>query len=190
MTKKNRTIIVAVSVVLAVLFLYSISVGTYNTLVTLDVNVKNAWAQVENQLQRRFDLIPNLVETTKGYAKHEKDVLVQVTEARSRVGAAGTVAEKIDANNGLSSVLSRLLVVLERYPDLKANENFLRLQDELAGTENRLAVERKRYNDAVGTYNIKIRSFPSNIVAGITGFAQAPFFTPPEAAKVAPKVKF
>lgn len=180
---------IAICVALAV-FLYSISIGTYNELVSLDENVKNSWAQVENQLKRRFDLIPNLVETVKGYAKHEREVFVEVTKARSQVSKASTVAQKIEANNALSSALGRLLVVVERYPNLKANENFLHLQDELAGTENRLSVERKRYNDAVKVYNIKIRSFPSKIVASMFGFTKAAFFTPPEEAKVTPEVKF
>lgn len=188
--KRNKILITVISAVLVTMFFYSISIGTYNKLISLDENVKNSWAQVENQLKRRFDLIPNLVETVKGYAKHEKEVFVQVTEARSQVGKAGTVDGKIEANNALSSALSRLLVVLERYPELKANENFLRLQDELAGTENRLSVERKRYNEAVKAYNIKVRIFPSNIVASMFGFTKAAFFTPPEAAKATPEVKF
>jgi LemA protein len=152
--------------------------------------VKSAWAQVENQLQRRYDLIPNLVETVKGYAKQEKDVLVEVTNARARVGGAATVPDKIDANNELSGALSRLLLVVEQYPDLKSNQNFLRLQDELAGTENRISVERKRYNDAVREYNVAIRSFPANLLAGMFGFKKAAFFEVPAAAQAAPQVKF
>ena len=130
------------------------------------------------------------METVKGYAKFEKDVLLKVTEARARVGGAGSVKEKIDANNELTSALSRLLVVVERYPDLKANQNFIRLQDELAGTENRIAVERRRYNEAVRTYNVKIRSFPTNMLAGMFGFSRAEFFEAPAEAKEVPKVKF
>ena len=132
----------------------------------------------------------NYVETVKGYARFEKDVLLKVTEARARVGGAGNVKEKINANNQLSSALSRLLVVVERYPELKANQNFLRLQDELAGTENRIAVERRRYNETVRAYNVKIRSFPTNILAGMFGFTRAEFFEAPAEAKEAPKVKF
>jgi LemA protein len=158
--------------------------------VSLDEAVKGSWAQVENQLQRRYDLIPNLVETVKGYAKQEKDVLIEVTNARAKVGGAANVPEKISANNELSSALSRLLVVVERYPDLKSNQNFMRLQDELAGTENRIAVERKRYNDAVRTYNIAIRSFPANLLAGMFNFQSATFFEAPATAKAAPQVKF
>ena len=164
--------------------------GSYNSLVTMDEGVKSAWAEVENQLQRRFDLIPNLVETVKGYASHEREVLTQVTEARSRVGQATTVPDKIAANNMLSSALSRLLLVVERYPDLKANVNFIRLQDELAGTENRIAVARKRYNDSVKSYNVRIRRFPSNFIAGLFGFTRAEFYQPPAETKEVPKVKF
>ena len=187
--KKILLIAVIVIVVLAV-SVFSFFKGTYNRFVTLDEGVKSAWAQVENQLQRRYDLIPNLVETVKGYAKQEKDVLVEVTNARARVGGAATVPDKINANNELTGALSRLLVVVEKYPDLKSNQNFLRLQDELAGTENRIAVERKRYNDAVQGYNVAIRSFPANLLAGMFGFGKATFFEAPAAAKAAPQVKF
>lgn len=187
--KKTLLIVIAVIVVL-VLALYSFFAGNYNKFVKMDVGIKAAWSQVENQLQRRYDLIPNLVETVKGYAQQEKDVLVQVTTARSKVGGAGTVPDKIAANNELSSALSRLMVVVERYPDLKSNQNFMRLQDELAGTENRIAVERMRYNEAVKIYNEAIRSFPANILAGMYGFKEATFFEAPKDAKTAPKVKF
>ncbi|MCX5854537.1 MAG: LemA family protein [Deltaproteobacteria bacterium] len=191
MTSGKRNLIIAIVVALVVVFsLYSFFKGTYNTFVSLDEAVKGSWAQVENQLQRRYDLIPNLVETVKGYAKQEKDVLVEVTNARAKVGGAGNVPDKIKANNELSGALSRLLVVVERYPDLKSNQNFIRLQDELAGTENRIAVERKRYNDAVKTFNVAIRSFPANLLAGMFGFQVAPFFEAPAAAKAAPQVKF
>jgi LemA protein len=187
--KKILLIAVIVIVVLAV-SVFSFFKGSYNQFVTLDEGVKSAWAQVENQLQRRYDLIPNLVETVKGYAKQEKDVLVEVTNARARVGGAATVPDKINANNELTGALSRLLVVVEKYPDLKSNQNFLRLQDELAGTENRIAVERKRYNDAVQGYNVAIRSFPANLLAGMFGFGKATFFEAPAAAKATPQVKF
>lgn len=189
---KGKMILIGVLVVLVLLgvSLFGFFKGTYNNFVTLDEAVKSSWAQVENQLQRRYDLIPNLVETVKGYAKQEKDVLVEVTNARAKVGGAGNVPDKIKANNELSGALSRLLVVVERYPDLKSNQNFLRLQDELAGTENRIAVERKRYNDAVKVYNVAIRSFPANILAGVFNFQAAAFFEAPAAAKAAPQVKF
>lgn len=191
MTTLKRNLIIAAVVLLVIVFmLYSLFQGNYNKFVAMDETVKSSWAQVENQLQRRYDLIPNLVETVKGYAKQEKDVLVEVTNARSRVGGAGKIPDKIAANNELSSALSRLLVVVEKYPDLKSNQNFLRLQDELAGTENRIAVERRRYNDAVQTYNVAVRSFPASIVAGIFGFEKATFFAAPAAAQAAPQVKF
>ena len=191
MTSGKRNLIIAIIVVLVLAgSLYSFFKGTYNQFVTLDEAVKSSWAQVENQLQRRFDLIPNLVETVKGYAKQEQNVLVEVTNARARVGGATTVPDKIAANNELSGALSRLLVVVERYPDLKSNQNFLRLQDELAGTENRIAVERRRYNEAVQAYNVAIRSFPANLLAGMYGFTKAAFFEAPAAAKAAPQVKF
>ena len=191
MGKGLKTALIVIGIILLfVFFIYSFIKGTYNNLVMLDEGVKAAWAQVENQLQRRYDLIPNYVETVKGFAKQERDVFIKVTEARSRVGGATTVPDKIEANNQLSSALSRLLVVVEQYPQLKSDQNFLRLQDELAGTENRIAVERMRYNETVKTYNIKVRSFPTNILAGMFGFEKAAFFEVPEAAQAVPKVEF
>jgi LemA protein len=187
--KKTLLIVAIILVVLAGSF-YSFFKGTYNRFVAGDEAVKSAWAQVENQLQRRYDLIPNLVETVKGFAAQERDVLVAVTNARAKVGGAATVPEKIGANNELTGALSRLLVVVERYPELKSNENFLRLQDELAGTENRIAVERRRYNEAVQAYNVAIRSFPANLLAGMYGFEKAAFFEAPAAARTTPQVKF
>lgn len=187
---KKILIIGGVVLALALFSVYSLFKGSYNNFVTMDEGVKSSWAQVENQLQRRYDLIPNLVETVKGYAKQEKDVLVEVTNARARVGGAGKVSDKMAANNELSGALSRLLIVVERYPELKSNQNFLRLQDELAGTENRIAVERRRYNEVVQAYNVAIRSFPSNIVAGMFGFEKAAFFEAPAAAQAVPQVKF
>jgi len=187
--KKTLLIVLAVIVVLAISF-YSFFVGNYNKFVKMDVGIKAAWAQVENQLQRRYDLIPNLVETVKGYAKQEKDVLVEVTNARAKVGGAGNIPDKIAANNQLSGALSRLLLVVEKYPDLKSNQNFLKLQDELAGTENRIAVERMRYNETVKEYNEAIRTFPANMLASMYGFQEAAFFKVEEVAKAVPKVKF
>jgi len=169
---------------------YSLVKGTYNDLVRLDEGVNGKWAQVENQLQRRYDLIPNLVSTVKGYAAHEREVFVAVTEARSRVGSAGTTGEKMEANNQLAGALSRLLLVVERYPELKANQNFHRLQDGLGGTENRIATERMRYNDAAVGYNTKLRSFPTNFIAGFFSFERHELFEAPEAAKELPKVEF
>jgi len=191
MSKTLKTVLIVVGILVLIILIPALYLkGTYNSLVTMDEGVKAAWAQVENQLQRRYDLIPNYVETVKGYAQHEKDVFIKVTEARSRVGSAGNVNEKIQANNQLSSALGRLLVVVERYPDLKANTNFIRLQDELAGTENRIAVERRRYNETVRVYNTRIRSFPTNIIAGMFGFEKATFFEVPKERQEAPKVKF
>jgi LemA protein len=188
MKANNKTALI-VLMVLWFSFLFS-GCSTYNNLVTRDEEVKEAWAQVETQLQRRLDLIPNLVETVKGYASQEKEVFIKVTEARSKVAGAGTIPEKIDANNELTSALSRLLVVVEQYPELKSNQNFIRLQDELAGTENRIAVARRRYNEAVKTYNVAIRKFPSNLIAKAFNFEKASFFEAPKEAAEPPKVKF
>jgi LemA protein len=186
--RKSQKLTLIMLLIIAPVFLSGC--GTYNTLVSLDEGLKEAWAQVETQLQRRYDLIPNYVETVKGYAKQEKDVFIKVTEARARVGQAQTIPDKIEANNELTSALSRLLVVVEQYPELKSNQNFLRLQDELAGTENRIAVARRRYNEAVKTYNVAVRSFPQNLVAKMFSFEKATFFEAPEAAKAPPKVEF
>lgn len=191
MTKGKRNLLIAVGVIVLVLLMfYSGLKGTYNTFVTLDEGVRASWAQVENQLQRRYDLIPNLVETVKGFAAQEKEVFIGVTEARSKVGGAKSIPDKIAANNQLAGALSRLLVTVERYPDIKSNQNFIRLQDELAGTENRIAVERRRYNETVRAYNIRIRTFPANILAGMFGFTKAEFFEVPESAQATPQVKF
>ncbi len=191
MSQTQKTLLIVVAILIIVIVVpYFYLKGTYNSLVTLDESVKAAWAQVENQLQRRYDLIPNYVETVKGYAAHEKELFVKVTEARSRVAGAKSIPDKIQANNSLAGALSRLLVVVERYPDLKANTNFIRLQDELAGTENRIAVERRRYNETVKVYNIRIRRFPTNLLAGMFGFERAAFFEVPKERQEAPKVKF
>ncbi|MCD6561155.1 MAG: LemA family protein [Deltaproteobacteria bacterium] len=191
MNRTLKTLLIVFGIIALIIFMsFMYLKGTYNSLVAMDEGVKGAWAQVENQLQRRYDLIPNYVETVKGYATHEKEVFVKVTEARSRVAGATNIKDKIKANNQLSSALSRLLVVVERYPELKANTNFIRLQDELAGTENRLAVERRRFNEMVKAYNIKIRSFPTNIIAGFFRFEKATFFEVPRERHEVPKVKF
>jgi len=181
--------VAAILVVIGLILVLS-AVGIYNRLVGLDESVNAAWAQVENQLQRRYDLIPNYVETVKGFAKQEREVFIKVTEARSKVGGAGTIGEKIEANTELSAALSRLLVVVENYPQLKSDQNFIRLQDELAGTENRIATERRRYNEAVRMFNQTIRRFPTNFIAGLFGFQRAEFFEAPEAAETAPEVSF
>lgn len=167
-----------------------ISFNGYNTLVTLDEQVNGAWAQVENQLQRRFDLIPNLVETVKGYAAHESEVLGALADARARYSGAASVQEKAAASTQLEGALSRLLVIVENYPQLKADSQFSRLQDELAGTENRIAVERMRYNQQVQAFNARIRRLPHAIYASIFGFSAREYFQPSEGAVNAPKVEF
>ena len=164
--------------------------ATYNDLVGMQEQAKTAWAQVENQLQRRNDLIPNYVETVKGYAKQETTIFTAIADARARMAGARNPAETIAANNQLESALARLLVVVENYPVLKSSENFMRLQDELAGTENRIATERMRYNEVVRDYNVRIRRFPANLVAGAFNFAAMPLFEAPAAAKAVPQVKF
>ena len=165
--------------------------STYNGIVTKHETITAKWAQVENQLQRRNDLIPNLVETVKGYALHEKTVFEDVTNARSQWTKAGTVDEKIKAASAVDSALSRLLLVVENYPNLKADQTFLKLMDELSGTENRIAVERMRYNEAVQDYNISVRTMPGNIVAAIFGYKPATiYFKAEERARAVPEVKF
>ena len=191
MAKKSKTWMWVLGVlIILVLIIYVQFKNTYNTMVQLDEQVKSAQSEIENQLQRRYDLIPNYVETVKGYASHEKEVLTKITEARSRIGSAPTLGEKLKANDQLNSALARLLVVVENYPNLKANENFIRLQDELAGTENRIAVARRRYIQAVRVYNQKVRQFPTNIIAGMFGFHEKEQFKTVEAAHQAPKVNF
>jgi LemA protein len=182
--------------VLGVIAFLVIAVGVWavsanNQLVTLQENTRSTWAQVETVLQRRFDLIPNLVSTVKGYAAHEKEILEETTRLRSQWGAAKSVDEKAKAAGELEGTLARLLVVAEQYPDLKANQNFRDLQFELAGTENRISVERQRYNDAVRAYNTRVRSFPTSIVASFGGFQPSDaYFEAAPAAKEVPKVDF
>src|SRR3954466_1638319 len=163
---------------------------SYNTFVSQEQAIKAQWAQVENQLQRRNDLIPNLVETTKGFASHEEAVYKDIADARSRLLAAKSPEETIAAANQQTSALGRLLAVVENYPQLKANEQFNRLMDELAGTENRLATERMRYNERVQDYNTSRRQFPANLTAKMFGFKEYTFFEAPPAAQQAPKVNF
>ena len=163
---------------------------SYNKFVSQEEAVKAQWAQVENQLQRRNDLIPNLVETVKGYAQHEASVYKDIADARSRLLAAKSPEESIAAANQQTSALGRLLAVVENYPQLKANEQFNRLMDELAGTENRLAVARMRYNERLQEYNTQRRKFPSNVTAKVFGFKEYPYFEAPPAAQTAPKVDF
>ncbi|MDR1932274.1 MAG: LemA family protein [Spirochaetales bacterium] len=161
-----------------------------NGLIALDEGINAAWSEIDNQLQRRSDLIPNFVNTVKGYAAHEEKVFSDIAEARSRLAGAKTVEEKAEGYNGMQSALARLLVVVEQYPDLKANQNFIALQDELAGTENRLAVARKRYNDSVSVFNTRIRAFPGSLLAGGLGFAPRPYFEINETARQVPQVQF
>jgi len=183
----NKTVIgVLVAVVLVVGILFS----GYNSLVTMNETVNGKWSQVDNQLQRRSDLIPNLVATVQGMAKQEKEVIQSVTEARAKLGSAQSVSQKAAADNELSGALSRLLVVVENYPIIKSDASFRQLADELAGTENRIAVARKDYNDAVQAYNASIKSMPTALYAGAFGFHEKEYFKVAESAKAAPKVSF
>lgn len=183
--------LIVLAVVLGVLFLAGSSLaGMYNSLVTDSENIKGQWSQVENQLQRRADLIGNLVETVKGYAAHEKEVLGKIADSRARLAGAKTPGEAARAEADFTNALSRLLVVVENYPNLKADANFRSLMDELAGTENRLAVARRDYNQAVQAYNTKIRSFPNSLIAGMLGFSPQEYFKAEEGAKAGPKVDF
>lgn len=166
-------------------------IGLYNGLVGLRNAVKNAWAQIDVQLKRRHDLIPNLVETAKGYVKHERETLENITNARSRAMGADSVGEKAKAESALSGAISKFMLVVENYPDLKANQNFLALQEELTSTENKIAFSRQAYNDQVMLYNNKIQMFPSNIVAGMFNFQPSEFFEiENESERQAPKVDF
>jgi LemA protein len=173
-----------------ILFFGMLIFTKYNVMVSLDEEVKAKWGEVDNQLKRRADLIPNLVNTVKGYAKHEKEIFSKIAEARSRLLNAGNIESKIKANNEISGLLGRLLMIAENYPNLKADKNFLALQDELAGTENRLAVARRRYNEAVKTYNKYIRFFPNNIIAKLFGFSKKPYFEIKSEDRKNPKVEF
>lgn len=166
------------------------AVSSYNSLVSSETSVENKFAAIDVNLQRRADLIPNLVETVKGYAAHEQEVLTAISDARARLAGAATPEQKAEADAELTGALSRLLVIVENYPNLKADAQFTRLMDELAGTENRIAVARKDYNDAVAAYNTKIRKFPASIYAGIFGFEKKPFFQVREGAEQVPEVNF
>ncbi len=183
--KKSWIIILAV-----LLILIGGAVSSYNNLVGLNETVDSNWAQVENNLQRRADLIPNLVATVQGFASQEKSILNTIAESRSRLIGAKGVAEKAAANDQLSSSLSRLLVVVENYPNLKSDANFRQLMDDLAGTENRIATARKDYNDSVQVYNAKIKTFPNVIFAGMMGFSPRDYFKADPNAKEVPKVEF
>lgn len=188
--------VIILFVVIAVMW----GVGIYNELVTMDEQVTQAWSQVENQYQRRADLIPNLVNTVKGVAEFERETFTAVTEARAKVNQINVSSDILNnpqafqqfqaAQDNLSSALSRLLVTVENYPQLKANENFLQLQAQLEGTENRISVERRKFNQAVQNYNTRIRTFPANFIANMSGFIQKEYFEAAEGAETAPSVEF
>lgn len=193
--------IVLIIVAVCVFGIFRFYTGTYNKMVELDESVSSSWAQVQNQYQRRYDLIPNLVSTVKGYATHESDVFTKVSEARASAGGVINISDEVlsdpDAfaryqqiQDNLGSSLQRLLMVTENYPELKADTNFLSLQDELEGTENRIATERKRFNDSAKTYNTYIRKFPQNIIANMSGFDKKQYFAAGTEAQSAPKVEF
>ena len=187
----GKALLIVLLVVFAGMIVVGCSViGGYNKAISMDEEVKAAWAQVENQLQRRYELIPNLVETVKGVAGQEKDVFLGIAKSREAYFQAKGVSEKAKAAGAMESALSRLLVLNEKYPQLKSNESFLKLQDSLEGTENRLAVERKRYNDAVKRLNAFTRRFPGSFYASLAGVHKAEYFKVAEAAKAAPKVDF
>ncbi len=195
----KKSTIILIAVVVLVFFMITSAVGKYNNMVTLDEGVDAAWAQVENVYQRRADLIPNLVATVKGYAEHEQETFIAVTEARSKVGSVNlegitnnpeAMANFQKTQGQLSGALSRLMVVVEKYPELKANQNFLDLQTQLEGTENRISVERNRFNTAAQGYNTVIRRFPGSIYAGMFGFERKAYFEAEAGAEKAPKVEF
>lgn len=197
--KISKTAIIAGVIVILIVAIAGAGISAYNGMVSGEENVRQAWSQVENQYQRRSDLIPNLVNTVKGYAKHEQQTLTQVIEARSKATSTTVNFDQLDsetfaqyqaAQGQLTQALGRLMVVAERYPELKANENFRDLQSQLEGTENRISTERRRYNEAVQSYNMSIRKFPRNIFAGMFGFDQKEYFKAQDGAETAPVVEF
>ncbi len=191
MSKGLKIALVIIGILLLVGFsTFRWVINGYNNVIAMDENIKGKWAQVENQLKRRYDLIPNLIETVKGYAAHEKELFKHIADARTKYFQANSVKEKIQASNQLEGVLSRLLLLREAYPNLKANESFLKLQDSLEGTENRIAVERKRYNEAVQLLNTYRRTFFGRFFASLAGVSSAEYYEIPEAEKEVPKVKF
>jgi len=189
---KGLTIVAITIGLILVLAIGSCSyvVSVRNGFVTSEESINGQWAQVENVLQRRSDLIPNLVNTVKGFAAQEKEIFMGIAESRAKLAGARSIGDKINAANSMSSALGRLLVIVERYPDLKSNQNFLSLQDELSGTENRIAVERKRYNDRVKEFNAGIRRFPGYIIASSMGLNKYPYYEVPKEKKELPEVKF
>lgn len=197
----KKALIIAGVILVCCFGIFKFFGGTYNTIVSLDEGVSSQWAQVQNQYQRRMDLIPNLVSTVKGYAKHESDVFTQIADARSKAGGVVNVDSSIlddpeafakyqKVQGELGSSLQRLLMITENYPELKADQNFLALQDQLEGTENRISTERKRFNETVSEYNKYIRSFPKNIIANMNGYRPKSYFTASDEAQNAPKVEF
>lgn len=191
MAKDNTTRNVWIGIGVLVLLMLIYVITSYNSLVKLDNTVDNKWADVETQYQRRVDLIPNLVNTVKGYAAHEEELFTRITELRSQWAAAkGDIGKQIQTANQLEGAIGRLLLVAENYPDLKASQNFLALQDELAGTENRIAVARQRYNEIVKNLNIRTQTFPSNMVANMFGFTERDYFEAEGGAEEAPTVEF
>jgi LemA protein len=182
--------IIVAAVAFIILLIGGSLMVTYNNLVKKNEAINGAWAEIESQLLRRNDLIPNLVSTVEGYATHEKELFEHIADARARLAGANTIPDKMAASNELSSFLPRLIAIAENYPQLKANENFLKLQDELAGTENRINYARSKYNDIVRDYNARIKSFPTNMIAGMFGFAAKSYFEVPKEAKEVPRVKF
>ena len=202
MKSGTKKALIIVGVILVCCFgIFKFFGGTYNTIVSLDEGVSSQWAQVQNQYQRRMELIPNLVSTVKGYAKHESDFFTQIADARSKAGGVVNVDSSIlddpeafakyqKVQGELGSSLQRLLMITENYPELKADQNFLALQDQLEGTENRISTERKRFNETVSEYNKYIRSFPKNIIANMNGYRPKSYFTASDEAQSAPKVEF
>jgi LemA protein len=191
MSKGLKVALIGIGIVVLLAFMtFSWFRSGYDNVISMDENVKGSWAQVENQLKRRYDLIPNLVETVKGYAAHEKELFENIANARTKYFQANTVKDRVQASTQLEGVLSRLLLLREAYPQLKANENFLKLQDSLEGTENRISVERKRYNDAVQMLNTYIRTFFGRFFATFAGVSSAEYFEIPEGEKEVPSVKF
>jgi LemA protein len=202
----KRKVLIGCGVVFAIILVILISIyaygkNSYNSMVQMEETVKERWSQVENVYQRRMDLIPNLVETVKGYASHEKETFAAVTEARAKAGGMFNISEQVlndpammekfqQAQSTLGGALQRLMVIQERYPELKANQNFLSLQDQLEGTENRISTERRRFNEAAREYNIYIKQFPRMILANMFGFKEKAFFKATEGADTAPKVEF
>lgn len=191
MSKGLKTTLIVVGIIILLAFAtFNWFRSGYDNVIAMDENVKGKWAQVENQLKRRYDLIPNLIETVKGYATHEEDLFKHIADARTKYFQASTVKGKIAASNQLEGVLSKLLLLKEAYPNLKANESFLKLHDSLEGTENRIAVERMRYNEAVQLLNTYRRTFFGRFFAAFAGVSEAEYYEVPEAEKEVPKVKF